>query len=260
MALRADTARHIITGVTVLVFSAAAIGTAMRYQERIGPIQMPTNVELPAPEALPGSPAAATAPSGYLDATRGSGADIAAKLEGTLALGAPTEWPYREGGGPAPAANLGSAGWWGKTTASLTPTSSRGRSRAGGSGGGPGGGGGVSGNGGNTATTASAPNGPKTDRPASGSPASGNGRGNSGGSGGGSGNGSGPVFNDHAPSVGDLVDDTIAGLGDVAAPGVSGDVSPGGLSHTPEPTSLLLMATGVAGVLAARRRRQARRG
>ena len=258
MALRADTARHIITGVTVLVFSAAAIGTAMRYQERTGPIQMPSNVDLPAREATPTSPSAASAPAGYIDASRGSGSDIAAKLDGTVALGDATAWPYREGGGAAPAiANAGSAGWWGKTTASLTPTSSRGRSGAVGSGGGPGGGytGAVSGNGGNSGTTASAPNGPKTDRPASG-----NGRGNSGGSGGGSGNGSGPVFNDHAPSVGDLVDDTIAGLGDVAAPGGGVDVSPGGLSHTPEPTSLLLMATGVAGVLAARRRRQARRG
>lgn len=253
MALRADTARHIITGVTVLVFSAAAIGTAMRYQERTGPIQMPSNVELPAREAIPTSPSAAPAPAGYIDVSRGSGADIAAKLDGTVALGEATAWPYREGGGAAPA-NAGSAGWWGKTSAGLTPTSGRSSSRAGGSGGMSGGGytvaSGVNGN------SANAPNGPKADRPASG-----NGRGNSGGSGGGSGNGSAPVFNNHAPSVGDLVDDTVAGLGDVAAPGVGVDVNPGGLSHTPEPTSLLLMATGVAGVLGAvRRRRQARRG
>ena len=251
MALRAYTARHIITGVTVLVFSAAAIGTAMRYQERTGPIQMPSNVELPAPEAISASPAAATAPAGYVDASRGAGADIAAKLEGTLALEA-TAWPYREGAAANANANAGSAGWWGKTTASLTPTSGRSSSRAFGSGGGAGGGYTLAGGASNTGKSAStsAPNGPKADRPASG-----NGRGNSGGSG----SGSAPVFNDHAPSVGDLVDDSVDGLGDVA--GGIGGVNAGDLSHTPEPTSLLLMATGVAGVLtAARRRRQARRG
>ena len=256
MALRADTARHIITGVTVLVFSAAAIGTAMRYQERTGPIQMPSNVELPAPEAISASPAAATAPAGYVDASRGAGADIAAKLEGTLALGEATAWPYREGAANANA-NAGSAGWWGKTTASLTPTSGRSSGRAWG-GGGAGGGytvaGGASNNGKSASASVSAPNGPKADRPASG-----NGRGNSGGSSSGSTSGSAPVFNDHAPSVGDLVDDSVDGLDDVA--GGVGGVNAGGLSHTPEPTSLLLMATGVAGVLtAARRRRQARRG
>ena len=99
VALRADTARHIITAVTVLVFSAAAIGTAMRYQDRTGPIQMPLNADLPAREAIPASPSAAPAPAGYIDATRGSGADIAAKLDGTVALGGATAWPYREGGG-----------------------------------------------------------------------------------------------------------------------------------------------------------------
>ena len=255
MALRADTARHIITGVTVLVFSAAAIGTAMRYQERTGPIQMPSNVELPAREAIPVSPALGP-PPGYVDGTRGPGADIAANLEGTLALAEAAAEPFREGG-VAANGNAGSAGWWGKTTASLTPTSGRSSSRAGGAGGsvgGPGGGytiaGGASGNNGNSAN---APNGPKADRPASGN---GGGNGNSGGSG----NGSAPVFNNHAPSVGELVDDSVDGLGDVAAPGIA-DVNSGGLSATPEPTSLLLMATGVAGVLAAaRRRRQARRG
>lgn len=250
MALRADTARHIITGVTVLVFSAAAIGTAMRYQERTGPIQMPSNVELPAPEAISASPAAATAPPGYVDASRGAGADIGAKLEGTVALGEATAWPYREGAAAYANANAGSAGWWGKTTASLTPTSGRSSSRAWGSGGGAGGGYTLAGGASNSGKSVSAPNGPKADRPASG-----NARGNSGGSS----SGSAPVFNDHAPAVGDLVDDSVDGLGDVA--GGIGGVNAGDLSHTPEPTSLLLMATGVAGVLtAARRRRQARRG
>jgi hypothetical protein len=243
VALRADTARHIITGVTVLVFSAAAIGTAMRYQDRPGPIQMPATAELPAREAIPAVPGAPPAPAGYIDASRSSGADIAAKLDGTVALGGATAWPYREGGGGA--ANAGGAAWWGSTSARLTPTS--GGSRVTGSIGMPGSGYTVAGGGrGNSANT---PAGPKADRPRSS-----NGRGK-GGSGGG-----GAVFDNHTPSVGDLVDNSIDGLGDVGAPGLGGDMNPGGLSHTPEPTSLLLMATGVAGVLAARRRRQARRG
>jgi hypothetical protein len=210
---------------------------------------MPSNVELPAREAIPASPAELAPPAGYVDATRGSGADIAAKLEGTMALNGATAWPLAEGG--AAKANAGSAGWWGQTKASLTPTSGRSRSAGGGGGVGGGHGGGYTIATGASGKSANTPNGPKAERPASG-----NGRGNSGGSG----SGAAPVFNDHAPSVGELVDDSIDGLDDVAA-GVGGDVSPGGLSHTPEPTSLLLMATGLAGVLgAARRRRQARRG
>ena len=73
--------------------------------------------------------------------------------------------------------------------------------------------------------------------------------------GGGGSDDDGPVFGGHNPSVGDLLEDQVGGLDGVGTPGSK---APGGLSHTPEPTSLLLMATGLAGVLgAARRRRKA---
>ena len=51
VALRADTARHFITGATILIFSAAAIGTAMKSQDTSPASDLPLAAELPARQA-----------------------------------------------------------------------------------------------------------------------------------------------------------------------------------------------------------------
>jgi hypothetical protein len=235
VALRADTARHIITGVTVLVFSAAAIGTAMRYQDRDPITELPAAAEVPAREPLAAAnPATAGQPS-YLDGARSSGADISAKLDGTIAFSAGGATLTGNGNGSG---SMGSAKWWGNPSAQLTPTAGRRSGGAGGSASLPGSGYSVSGG--------ARANGSNSNR-------SGGSSNNSRGSG--RDDDDGPVFGGHNPSVGDLLDDKVNGLDGVGTPGGN---APGGLSHTPEPTSLLLMATGLAGVLAARRRRRAR--
>jgi hypothetical protein len=255
VALRADTARHIITGATVLIFSAAAIGTAMRYQDTSPASDLPLAAELPAREATGAAHIAPPGAMGY-SATAGSGSDIAAKLDSTVAFsGTDAALPSREARQSA-SAGSGSVRWWGDTSARLTPTSSR--SGGGGSGSLPGSGGSSASGGARRDSVQSTPppRGPGNSR--------GNGGGRSNGGGGGNGNGNGgpnaapaaPVFGDHTTPVGDLVGGGGVTLDDgIGAPG-GGSFDPGGLSHSPEPASLLLMATGVAGVLAARRRRR----
>ena len=85
MALRADTARHFITGATILIFSAAAIGTAMKYQDTSSALDLPLAAELPAREATGAAHITRPGSMGY-GATSGSGSDIAARLDSTVAF------------------------------------------------------------------------------------------------------------------------------------------------------------------------------
>ena len=96
MALRADTARHFITGATILIFSAAAIGTAMKYQDTSPASDLPLAAELPAREATAAAHITPPGPMGY-SATAGSGSDIAARLDSTVAFsGSDAALPSRE--------------------------------------------------------------------------------------------------------------------------------------------------------------------
>ena len=249
VALRADSARHFITGAAVLIFSAAAIGTAMRYQDTRPASDLTLAAELPARQAT----AAARSPLGSAWLPR---------RNPRLRLGHRRE-ARRNGGvrrqrsrgiasanrGNSRAGNAGSAAWWARRPpppdADILPQPRRrgidfdagvgvwrlGRSAR------------------HPTGTAAAVRAPRATQGGNGG-GSGN---NSGGGGGGSAvpaAPAAPVFGDHTPSVGDLVGGASRHASTMAAPGRRRwrlrSWRPGALA---EPASLLLMATGVTGVL-----------